>query len=622
MNLRKNFWFYIILAALVFFLQFFLSRTHLLWGFTIDDWRAVQAYKEVVNNPIVDLVKAWRALGPHAFAHTYYNGVLYDLFKTNYIYYQILNTILQSFSVLSLFPAIYLLFKNKWLATLTTLIFAFHFTHFGNLSAVLNGGDSLMIVSMNLFFAFYIWTLQKNRFTFKIMVTLVILLLAASIFDITRFYPVLISLPIFEVLNYWVNKNQRGIKISILRLLIFYSPFIALILFDYNVALNEANFNILTYIFKTGSFEILLTPFASFSSLFIPPNHIVLWGNHSFQSLQAFIFSSLIKMLIIFYPIYLVSGFLMLPKPGKYILRSLFLSLCFSLVAFLFANHWLYLDSKTRSGDPGVYLIPSLYGLFILSGIISFFIEWLNNKRNFFLLALGISPLFSLLFIFMTWIMVCDNCIFMGVHVYISVASIGAVIFLSILFYAALQKLQASHTGFFGKFGALLAIGYFLFFLVVGSQEIDKFFSDQVKNGYGASDQERLLNTFWNEVGRNKHYSDQNPILIYLNNYQDYENGFFYANSFVLKIQSFLTIEGSKITHMARYCNIQIGNDDIKYMRAGIVNGKKVIISNNCGYDIIYPLENFFAFKMINRNLVPDKSEILEELGFDSLKEK
>lgn len=618
MKWGKNFWFYVILIALVFFLQFFLSRTHLLWGFTIDDWNATATYKEVVKevvkNPILDLDKLWKALGPHTFAHTTYNGILYDLFETHYIYYQILNTIFQSFSVLSLFPVIYLLFKNKWLAVLTTLVFAFHFTHFGNLSAVLDGGDSLMMVSMNLFFAVYIWALRKNKFTFKTMAILITFLLAASFFDITRFYPVLISLPLLEVLNYCLNKNQRSIKNSILRLLILYSPFIALTIYSPYTALHEINFNKLTAIFNTGNFVILLIPFASFSSLFIPPHHIVLWGNPSYLDFPAFISSILMKMLLIFYPVYLVTGFLMLPKPTKFILRSLFLSTCFSLVAFLFVNHWLYLDLKIQSGDPVVYLIPSLYGLFILSGIISFFIEWLNNKRNFFLLALGISPLFSLLFIFMTWFLVCDNCIFMGIHVYISIASIGAIIFLTILLYTALQKLRSSYTGIVGKFAALLAIGYFLFFFVVGSWEIDKFYSDWVRDGYGASDQERLLNTFWNEVGRSKNYSDQNPILIYLDNYQDYDNGYFYANSFVNKIQFFLTIQGSKITPMGGTCNILVTNDEIKKLRVAIVNGKEVIISNKCGYDLSYKIDNFYAFRMENRDLTPIKSEILNKL--------
>lgn len=617
-NETGNTIFFVSLILIVISVQFILGSKHLQYGFNIDDWNVLAWYKQIVSNPISDIVRAWKAIGPHNFSHAYYIGVLFEFFKFNYPSYHILNALFKALSALSLFPVVYLLFRNKWLAFLTTFIFAVHFTPFGGLNNVLIGEDSLMIMSMNLFLAVYIWAFQKNRFNFKIMLSLIILLLAASYFDITRFYPVLMLLPFLEVLGYLLNKSRRSIKSSIFRLLILYLPFIGLVIYSPS-SISEFTLNKLTDIFKSGNYQLFVSLFASFGSTFAPLGFIdqlhllTRVGNGSlFRDLWTFLEFIFFRFTFIFLPVLIAMGLLSLQKSGKFILRSLFLSFLFCFFAFLAANHWQYLDLKVRVSDPGTYFIPAIIGIFVFSTAISYFIEWRHSKDKF-LLALSVAPIVALLYTFLTWLLVDGSSIFMGVHGYLSVAAIGTSLYLAIFLYLAFQKLLSSKFRFAKRLIAAVTVIYFFFFFIFSARMIDEFYAYWLKNGFSGADQNKIQGSFWKEVGKNK-LEGQKRTLIYFDGSVDYDNGFFYSQSFVWIIPAMLALKKGEQFEWNLYCKSAVATKDFDKIRIGIVNGEKVIIQNTCGYDLIYKIDNFYAFKMINRDLIPIKSEVLTKL--------
>lgn len=613
----KNLFFTIVLITIVIGVQFLFAWKNLQFGFNNDDWYCLAWYKQVVQNPVLDILKGWKEVGSHNFSHVYYIGVLFDFFKFDFLSYRLINLTLKIMADLSLFPVIYLLFKNKNIAFLATIIFAAHYSPFGGILNVIIGEDSLVIICMNLFLALYIKASQDNKFNLKTMIALIFFLVSASFFDITRFYPALLLLPFLEIIRFLLNKSI-SIKSSILRLFFFYSPFIIVLSFSPQAALSEINFNKFIRIFDWGNYQLILSLFASFGSTFVPPNLYSLFGPAPYNDFGNFVTFLFFRFLVIIYPAIIIICYLVSSNPKHLILKILGLTIFTSFIGYFLTNHYLFIDPKFRNPvDPGLYFLPGLLGLFIFSTAVIFFMEWFKNgRKNNFLLALSFSPILSFLYIFFTWIMADDNSIFTGVHGYLNIAAIASSLYLAILLYLAFQKLNYPRMA--NKISSILTIIFFLFFLISSYQEVDKYFSFFLdKGGYGASDENKINNSFWKEVGRGQS-PDKKPILIYLDGSEDSGNGYFYSGAFVWNVPAMLAIEKGIIFDSNSYCQYMIFQDHLQNMRIQILNGERVIIQNSCGFDLIYKTEKFFAFKMINKDLIPIKSEILKKLEINN----
>lgn len=219
------------------------------------------------------------------------------------------------------------------------------------------------------------------------------------------------------------------------------------------------------------------------------------------------------------------------------------------------------------------------------------------------------------MYIFMTWMLSDVNSVFMGTHAYLNIPAIGASVYLSIIIYLIYLKTLSSKPS---RFRFLISISILSFciliFYQISSRNIDKYFSYWLKNGYRYADQERIRNTFWGEIGKDKQFSIDNPALIYLDGFQDSTLGMYYENALVWKIPAYLLVETGKTLAA---CDLIMYKVDIKEIKIKVINGKKVITQDRCDSKLVYPIENFFAFKLINRDITPIKSEILEQLGVE-----
>ncbi len=608
MTWKKNLWLFTILIILVVLLQFILPLKHFLYGFLIDDWNVLAWYKQTVSHPILDIPKAWKVFTPHNFVHAYYIGILYGLFKFNYLYYNVVSTLLKSFAVLSFFPLVYLLFKNRFLAFLATILLAINVSPFGLLYHAIGGDVFLMNVCVNLSLTFYIYLAQKKLLNnLKLLLMLMIFFLMASFLDITRSYPVIILLPFLELVNLMINKSSTSLKAIFIRLSIFYSPFIALLIYSHSY-IHEVNFDKFIRAANGENYQLYLTMFASFASTFVPKDLFSFFGNANYQNLGRFIFSTLFTFSFIFFWVFLIMGYLVNIKALRFTLRTLIIGIFFSFMAFYVANNSLYIDPKVLLIDPSSFFIPSLIGLFIFSSAISFFIEWLGKKEDKLLLAASIAPIFSLLYTFLTWILVSDRAVYMGVHAYLNVPALGVSLYLAIFLYSACRKLISSQSRFFGRLAATVTLVYFFVYFFSSAKQIDEFFSYNLINGMDAKIQQRIQNSFWKVVKKTK-YDGKNLTLIYYDRSQDYNNNFPIWN-----IRPFLVIEKGEPYEDGGICKSAISEDQIDKIRIELVNGEKMIVQNSCGYDIFYKMENFYAFKMVNGDLVPITSEVLAKL--------
>lgn len=619
----KNLIFFGSLILIVFVAQFILASKHLEYGFNNDDWYVLAWYKQVVDNPILDVVKAWKEIGPHNFAHAYYIGPLFEVFGFNYPNYHIFNTILKTLAGLSLFPLIFLLFKSRFLAIITTILFAVHFTPFGGLNNVLIGEDSLMLASTNLFLAVYVWASQRRLLlNLKVLFLLLILLLAAAALDITRSYPFIMALPLLEMVNFLVNRPSTTIKAIFLRLVFLYSPFIAVMAYSPYTALREFTFNKIIGIFKSGNYQLFVSLFASFGSTFAPLGVIDFLsilgrvGNNAlYANLGVFLNYLFFRYLIIALLVLVVIGLLTVDKVSRFVLRTLFLSGGFTMLSFIAANNWMHLDAKLQAAvDPGTYFTPGLVGLFVFATAISFLIEWFKDKQNCLLLTLSLAPLFSLLYTFLTWMLVSENAIFMGVHGYLSVAAIGSSIYLAVLLYLSFQKITSNQYKFTKKLAAAFMLIYFFLFFIGSYRQVDNYYAYWLLNGFSGRQQQKIHDSFWKEVGFKKP-DDNSPTLIYLEGSEDYDNGQFYSNAFVWSVPGMLTVRRGEPFDPGGFCKTVVFKTDREKIRVESVDGKKRIIQTTCGDERAYPLDNFYAFKMTNRDVVPIRSEILKELG-------
>ena len=96
---KKNILIFIIFTIIIFALQFIIARKHFYYGFNNDDWYVLAWYKQVVNDPILDIVKAWKEIGSHNFARVYFVGILFNFFEFHYEYYHIFNTLLKALAI-------------------------------------------------------------------------------------------------------------------------------------------------------------------------------------------------------------------------------------------------------------------------------------------------------------------------------------------------------------------------------------------------------------------------------------------------------------------------------------------------------------------------------------------
>lgn len=607
---NNNILIFLLLILIVSLSQFVLAAKHIKMGFLTDDWICLSLYRTFVTNPFLDIFTAWKHIGSHNFGPVYYLGILYNFLGLDYSAYRLINEILKIIATLTLYPLVFYVSKNRLLAFITTFIYAIHFSPFGLLDFPARGGDIFAIALMNLFLFAYFYIIKKGTLNIYFLFGLAVWLFTIILIGPTRLFPLLAIVLLIEIFN----------KISLKRLLILYSPLLFLFVFSPQSITPQLGYFSGVYTkLRAENWQILLTPFAALGSTYIPRNFWIFFNAPIYNNFSSYL-SFFVSGPILIDCIFLISlGFFISDRPLKFIIRSITFNFISGMLVFAIAYNWLHLDKATRAPvDPGTFLVPALIGLFVVISSFCLFLEWKESKKkNNLLPFLFIGPIFSLTFITLTWFFADVNSIFMGVHAYLSIPSIGTSLVLATILVLIYQKICSLKIFQKNKIipAALIIIIIGIFFRI-SFIITDEYFSNWLNNGVRITDQQRIWNQFWNELGSKKHYSANYMPLIYLGDSEEYENGAYYEEVITWRLANWFDLKYNQNKQPPfDLCEIEIrGKDELeKFVK--ISEDGKMIISNKCGDIVSHRIDDFFAFRLKDRNLVPNKTEVLNKLG-------
>lgn len=447
-------WIFLLCTALVIFIQFTLYQPVIQYRlFDVQDWRYLHIYRSfqfLYPDLFSQLINSWSSIGLHETSQIYYIGLLSELFKFNYQSYQIANIFLKTLATLSFFPLILLIFKNKLLAFLATLLFGINSATAGSLLIVALGEEFLAIAFLNIFLITY----YKKLYFLSSLLFLLTFLIAPP-----RMFPLLVLIPLIEI--YWLIKNfkLKNLKISSIRILLHLFP---VLLVSLSAPISSPDFQFTNSPFKllqdiiNGNWHNLLDPFAGIGWTLFTNDFWKFFGRIELETLKNFreYFTFLfLGPLWIFGISTLFLSLILSKKPKRFFLMAFSLNFIAEILMFFIANdNYRIFESILKTDDLGQFVIvrdpnvlaldapnhfmstkyPAILGIYILIVAFVAFWEWRKNKENILLQAVWVGPIFAVIFHFPAWavqgFLIND---YTSIHRYFLVPAMGTSLFLA-----------------------------------------------------------------------------------------------------------------------------------------------------------------------------------------------
>lgn len=612
-------WEFVMLILIVTVIQFSLLKIVLQFGFTSDDWWILLDYK-TIGHGVNFLEKYLTVLQTKGLHHTYqiiYIGLLENLFKGNYQAYQITNIIFKILATISLYPLILIVFKRRLLAFLTTLLYGISYSSTGALLFVITGSDYLAIFFMNCFLLNYYYYFATKR---KLLLyTATILLFLSFISSPIRMYPLLAVVVLIEVFVWIKSRKLLTFVTSVSRLILLFLPFLIILLIAPG-AVTEGHvrgpltvFNFLSY----GNYQLLLPPFAGLGYTFLTNDYWSIFGRLNLDSLRNYLLFLLNGPVIIYTILTILIGFLLTKRPLVFILGVIVANLVFEVISYFFITNLRGLIGPNIKGFHEQSTNAVFFGFFVISIAASSLIVWLrNHKSNILLLSLSVGPIFSSVFFWGIWLIKGDVLNFKeGIHWYMVIAPIGTSLFLATLMVLTFDKIKLIVNPHLKSILIALLFLTILPTYLISSKEINTTFTDLISVGYAASDQEQMKAKLLSFV---KEPLYQNPELFYF----EAEDQKFFPISLLYGFEENLHFREWEIvngcigmihdkTALAKSVVIKEGIKGFNVSSLCVENAFKVGRP-----EIFYGLENFYALKLQDREVIDIKENVLRELGF------
>lgn len=630
---KENLLTFLFLFIAVIFLEGLVFSNQLNYGFRDVDWQVLYYFKLFGNLSLDHLFGEIKILGVYV-PESYYVGLLVKIIGLNFVHLHLITHLLKILSTISLFLLILKIFKNKLLAFISSLIYAISYTHAGTLFQLSSGGYFLAIISMNLFLLSY-YSLVK-KFTSKVLISMIFLFYLTFLLKPERMYPLIPLIILIEVFILITRKFKPDFTTNSLKRILIISLFFLLFYFIYHsLFTNEipAGFspnqfflgtNIKIKSILNGNMQLLIEPFASLGSIFLYGDYLKILGQLNFQTFPLFIFSLLLGPILRLGLITLA----FLSINGKNHLKLLFGILLalfiFGLIIYQLNINWQNLNISTRIHfDPNFVALPSILGFYVLNLGYILFTIWLKTKDKILISPiLGLA--FSILFIILTWISSDILLIFMGPHRYLSIPSIGISIFISGLLVITFNKLkQIKYTKQFSWIIFLLLVPLF----IINYQIANKFFDSELNfAGVRGIDQTRMKNKLRLLMGE---IDTQDKSLFYFDETQDRDNAYSNEGTVLAGFEYWMrfnkdgtlnNLPTPGIIRSTRQCPEHAHLNCIKVLAdgLGIESGNKGIWYKDFLRDNIpnfYKLNNFHAYRFVNKDIIDIREEVLRELG-------
>lgn len=606
MSFLKRHILFLILIPIIILSQIIILEPHLKYGFGDVDWGFLSIYK--TENPyspsqFLEFIKRGGTLGGVYTHQIYYIGIQNDFFGLNYRLFQLTTHAFRILAILSIFPLLLAIAGSTFVAFIATLFFGFSYSTVGTMYTVVTSSDYSAIFSMGIFAFFYCYMVQKNIGKWSHLILLLFLLTLTLFLSTERMYQLPFFIVLTEAFLFW--RKGKLEKNMLKRLLIILLPLALILLVRPTIFLSyflSHGVEIIQSV-KQGNWNLLLTPLIALGSIVIPNDYVKFLGIpkiDSFGSFLEYIISGPLFVLVIST---FIIVFFCFKKSHIVILQIFGLMLLFSVLLYVLASH--FVSHQINIGA----VTQALFGLYILAISIISFLYW-NTYKERMIIGLFIGPFFAFIYIFLTWLGAATSEVFAGAHRYLTLPSLFISLFLGTLFGIVILKIKSLEKKLIFLKIILFTMMILLisFFIKLNIDEIQVFFNNQLNNGFGLADKELMRSQLNNYLDN---LSSKNPSLFYFETVEDSVNGYYYDNSLLAGFQSWMLWH--KNINFNKALTPNIFWDNLKLLKDSIVerNSKKLFLYRN----VIYNLDDFYAFKLKDKKIIEIKSEVLTRLG-------
>lgn len=613
----------LLLILVVWVIQILFLNQAAKWGMNgWDDWGWLYYFDFHKGGDLSNFSKIKEDTGtPYIWTEIYYIGPLKELFGLNQTSFKYVELLFKALAGLSAAFLIYKLTNDKLFTLLTIFFFIIFPSTAGVLSHNVLSGGYLSIVFMCFFVLFYFQSVRHSKKIYLASLFYYLALLACP----PRAYLILPVPLLVELIR--LRKSFRPYTF-IGRLVIFYIvPLVTL-------QSRPGWFDPMRYFYMrihqitSGNLYTLAFPFQAISTLFIDQSFIV--EILELRKKMPFINSYLSGFLILDILLFVISVFLgfVIKKTGRvsFILWLSFLTLVLEILFHMFGLFSLDKAINTISFinlegvsylqqtlDPTIYQ-ASFGGYIFILGLIIGLDWWKHQRSNKILMVITFAWMWTvgsevLLYLTNSW----WNMITESNDKYILACSLGAVIF-----FAGIITL--CFNSFLKIKNVIIKLVSCLFFFILISivtykeyRYIDTFYFNW-NEGEGGSVywQDTMYQRFLDKFGKENFKKD---VLLYV----DPGSIKFNKGSFGYPI-TYRIFYDEKGNFIRGFCKEVIV--DIKILQDSyvIINGERGFsfngkcVDRNIPPSAFLPLDNFYAFKMENKNFIDIRSEIINQL--------
>lgn len=620
-NLKSASFLFLILIPAVIILESFILKPHLRYGFADVDWKILLEFKEtseVLASPLNQFLTLWNHFGIYTY-QAYYIGILENFFGIDYKNFQIITHIFRLLAILSLYPLVLVVSRSKMLAFLTTLIYAVAYPAVGVMYTVSTSGLFVAIPFMSLFLIWYWYLINKNKNSILEILVGVALFFLTILLGTDRMYPLIPILLLIEFFWWFKNRFSKEVLYKILkRLICFFIIFSVIFLFiksDYTGFSGGNSKDTFNRVFL-GDWQVLLRPLISFGSLFFPREYWKFFGNPNIENPLSYL-SFIINGPFLYFAVF--SAFISLffsAKRIKFILTSLGLTMVFTSLIYILSTHPSRIPESLKGHFDLSTLIPALIGSFIISLTIVLFKEWIDGgkKDNLIICMVG-GVVISMVIIILTWIATDNMLVFTGVHRYLTLPAMGSSLFIAGVITTAFKKLYTSKLKQFSFVVLLLLIPLIMF----NANIIGEYFKYELEfAGTDATEHTRMKSKLWSFLDN---FSDTKPSIFYFDESADHDNGYFDETTILAGFNFWMRFRERDIVNANLTPALLRSNLICPEPRSMCLDKVKSLVTTKNGEKgleyggIFYSVDNFYAFRFINKDLVDIKPGVVKLIG-------
>ncbi len=629
-KILRNRFFYLLCLLVIFVAisQYSLMQLVVERGYPRDDWGNWLTFKFISGSLIDKVIQNWLMAGPQFQSFGLYLGVLEAVFGDRHYLFNNISIYLKTLATISIFATVFIISRNKLLAFLTSLLYAISHSSAGALAIMVNGGEYLGIILMNLSLIFYYFSFKKFHIL-KVFLAGLFLFLAFTV-AANRVYP--ISLIIFLVEVFLIFKRKTSLRFSLLRVLIVISPVVLIVLFspkhiNYGLQVKGDTLQLVL----NGNWQLLLTNtlsgigFMIVNSEFIKQAHISL---AIFESLGSYMNYLAQKILWLFLVAFLVLSVFLSKKPVRFFLTVFSINLIFDMLNYFISSHFLFLPANLRL-DPDQYFFTSqvalLIAFFVLSLAIALVAEYFREKEKRAILLLPFfSLLFSIMFLYSPWIIAGKYYALWPVHRYLTIPQIGVSLFFASLAVISFQRIP----GQFRRYFILIIMPLLFFNYFQTRQEINGFFSEYIIAGSNITAEREMEVKFLKEIPADKLLGN---LIIYISpGVNSAQSQYWLAALDINNIPNWLSLKKSYLFSNEKLSGCIGSTSDITFLKEKVFNKNtnEFSIKAKCfdyvsnpilidKEDMLFSADNFYAFRVEGTELIDIRDDVLRELRVD-----